>query len=101
MPFFSVLTKIESGGLLNPGFDTYVYRTAWAKTEETAHAIVLRKLERDRKLRRVCNRQSSFHVIRTRTIRFRTWLFSPHSQFVLFRPDEQGSLEQLLARLLQ
>lgn len=104
MPIFGVTVKVESGGALNPGFETYVSRITWAQTPETAERLVLRKLDGNRKLRSaakggVPSQVFTFRPMRTRKWKFRKWLLwgwhQPGTQFTLFKTDGQSSIEHL------
>jgi hypothetical protein len=104
MHIFGVTMKVESGGVLNPGFETYVSRTVWARTPEIAERAVLRKLNGNRKLRSaakgaVPSQVLTFRTIRTRRWKLRNWFlwgwYPPRTQFTLFKTDGQSSIDEL------
>ena len=104
MPIFGVTVKVESGGSLNPGFETYVSRTVWAETPEIAERAVLSKLNGNRKLRSAAkggapSQVFTFRTMKTRTWKLRNWLlwgwYPPRTQFTLFKTDGQSSIEHL------
>jgi len=104
MPIFGVTVKVESGGVLNPGFETYASRTVWAQTPDLAERAALRKLDSNRKLRSACegglpSSAFTFRIIKTRPWALRSWLlfgwFPPRTQFTLYKTDGQSSIESL------
>jgi hypothetical protein len=104
MPIFGVTVKVESEGMLNPGFEMYVSRTVWARTPEIAEREALRKLARNRKLRSATKGSApsqvfTFRTVRTRRWKLRNWLlwgwYAPRTQFTLFKTDGQTSIEDL------